>query len=163
MLKTGGALVVTFTLAERLLPVLAQSSARKKTVASDEVDGFLSIDADGQVTVYCGKVDLGTGLRTALTQIAAEELDVPLNQVRLIQGDTALTPDQGPTRTSLSIQIGGMQIRKAAATARKALVEMAAQHLGASASELRIENGTIKGRDRSISICRARRRQGRSR
>jgi CO/xanthine dehydrogenase Mo-binding subunit len=88
-----------------------------------------------------------------LTQIAAEELEVPLNRVNLIQGDTALTPDQGPHGGSLSIQIGGMQIRKAAATARKALVEMAAQHLGASASELRIENGTIKGRDRSISYA----------
>ena len=153
VLKTGGALLVTFTLAEKAFPALAQSSARKKTVASDEVDGFLSIDADGQVTVYSGKVDLGTGLRTALTQIAAEELDVPLDRVRLIQGDTALTPDQGRTTSSLSIQIGGMQIRKAAATARKALVEMAAQHLGASASELRIENGTIKGSDKSISYA----------
>ena len=61
-------------------PALAESSAGKKTVAPDEVDGFLSIDADGQVTVYSGKVDLGTGLRTALTQIAAEELDVPLER-----------------------------------------------------------------------------------
>ena len=92
--KTGGALFVTFTLAEKVLPALAESSAGKKTVAPDEVDGFLSIDADGQVTVYSGKVDLGTGLRTALTQIAAEELDVPLERVTLIQGDTELTPDQ---------------------------------------------------------------------
>ena len=97
VLKTGGALLVTFTLAEKVLPALAESNAGKKTVAPNEVDGFLSIDADGQVTVYSGKVDLGTGLRTALTQIVAEELDVPLDRVTLIQGDTALTPDQGPT------------------------------------------------------------------
>lgn len=153
VLKTGGALLVTFAFAEQACPALAQNSARKKTVASDEVDGFLSIDADGQVTVYSGKVDLGTGLRTALTQIAAEELDVPIHRVRLIQGDTALTPDQGTTRASLSIQIGGMQIRQAAATARKALVEMAARHLGVSPTELRIEDGIVKGDPESISYA----------
>ncbi|MBR0784839.1 xanthine dehydrogenase family protein molybdopterin-binding subunit [Bradyrhizobium iriomotense] len=153
VLKTGGALLVTFTLAATACSALAQSSARNKTVASDQVDAFLSIDADGQVTVYSGKVDLGTGLRTALTQIAAEELDVPLDQVNLIQGDTALTPDQGPTWGSLSIQNGGMQIRKAAATARKALAEMAAQRLGVSAAGLRIEDGSIKAGDRSISYA----------
>jgi nicotinate dehydrogenase subunit B len=152
VLKTGGALLVTFALAEKPCPAFAQS-ARKKTVASDEVDGFLSIDADGQLTVYSGKVDLGTGLRTALTQIAAEELDLPIGRVRVIQGDTALTPDQGVTSGSRSIWIGGMQIRQAAATARKALVEMAAGHLGVSPTELRVEDGTIKGRDKSISYA----------
>ncbi len=130
VLKAGGALVVTFTLADKVLPASAQDSARKKTVAPDEVDGFLSVGVDGQIIVYSGKVDLGTGVRTALMQIAAEELEVPLDRVNLIQGDTSLTPDQGPTWGSLSIQIGGMQIRRAAATARKALVEMAAEHLG---------------------------------
>ena len=105
VLKAGGALVVTFTLADKVLPALAQDSARKKTVAPDEVDGFLSVGVDGQIIVYSGKVDLGTGIRTALTQIAAEELEVPLDRVNLIQGDTALTPDQGPSWGSLSIQI----------------------------------------------------------
>ncbi len=150
VLKTGGALFVTFTLAGKVLPALAQGSAQNKTVSPYEVDGFLSVDVDGQISVYSGKVDLGTGVRTALTQIVAEELEVPLDRVNLIQGDTALTPDQGPTWGSLSIQIGGMQIRKAAATARKALVEMAAEHLGVSATELRIENGTIKGSGKSV-------------
>ena len=153
VLKTGGALLVTFTLAEKVLPALAESSAGKKTVAPDEVDGFLSIDADGQVTVYSGKVDLGTGLRTALTQITAEELDVPLDRVTLIQGDTALTPDQGPTFGSVSIQLGGMQIRQAAATARKALAEMAMKRLGVPTSELRIDNGTIRGGGKSASFA----------
>jgi nicotinate dehydrogenase subunit B len=151
VLKTGGALVVTFALADRVHLTLAQGGAGKKTVASDEVDGFLSVGADGHITVYSGKVDLGTGVRTALTQIAAEELDVAFDRVTLVQGDTVLTPDQGPTWGSLSIQIGGMKIRQAAATARKALVEMAAQRLGVPATELRIENGTIKGSDKSIS------------
>lgn len=85
VLRTGGALVVAFTFADAALPALAESSSSRKTVRSDEVDGFLSIDADGRVTVYSGKVDLGTGLRTALTQIAAEELDVSLDRVGLIR------------------------------------------------------------------------------
>ncbi|OKO83152.1 molybdopterin cofactor-binding domain-containing protein [Bradyrhizobium sp. NAS96.2] len=154
VLKTGGALLVAFTFADTALPALAESGPRRKTVESDEIDGFLSIDADGRVTVYSGKVDLGTGLRTALTQIAAEELDVSLDRVGLIQGDTELTPDQGPTWASLSMQICGMRIRQAAATARKALVEMAAARLGVPATELRIEDGTIKGDDKSISFAK---------
>ena len=78
----------------------------------NEVDTFLAIDVKGMVTVYSGKVDLGTGVQTALTQIVAEELDTPLKSVTIVQGDTALTPDQGPTWGSLSIQVGGTQIRK---------------------------------------------------
>ncbi|MBR0717802.1 molybdopterin cofactor-binding domain-containing protein [Bradyrhizobium liaoningense] len=153
VLKVGGALVVTFTLAKKACSAVAQSSAQKKTVASDEVDGFLSINADGQVALYSGKVDLGTGLRTALTQIVAEELDVPIDRVRLIQGDTALTPDQGPTWGSFSIEIGGTRIRQAAATARKALAEIAADRLGVPTTELRIESGRVTGRGRSASYA----------
>lgn len=120
-LKTGGALVVTFTLVSGS-GAAGAPAGKVKTVAADQVDGFLSIDARGMVTVYSGKVDLGTGIRTAMTQIAAEELSVPLAQVFVIQGDTELTPDQGVTFGSLSIQNGGMQIRQAAATARDALL-----------------------------------------
>ncbi len=153
VLKIGGTLLVSFTLADKILPALAQGRVAKKTVASDEVDGFLSVGANGQVTVYSGKVDLGTGVRTALTQIAAEELDVPFDRITLVQGDTALTPDQGPTWGSVSIQIGGMRIRQAAATARQALVDMAAQRLVVPATELKIENGTITGRGKSVSYA----------
>jgi CO/xanthine dehydrogenase Mo-binding subunit len=153
VLKTGGAILVSFVLADPVTSALAQASTTKKNVAPDEVDGFLSIDADGQVTVYSGKVDLGTGVRTALTQIAAEELDVPPDRVTIIQGDTALTPDQGPTWGSLSIQIGGMQIRKAAATARGALIELAAARLGVPATELQINNGILKGSGKTISYA----------
>ena len=108
-----------------------------------EVDSFLTIDADGAVTVYSGKVDLGTGVKTALTQIVADELDVPMSSVRIVQGDTLTTPDQGPTFGSVSIQIGGMQIRNAAALARAALLEAAAKRLNAKPEELSIENGVI--------------------
>jgi nicotinate dehydrogenase subunit B len=146
-----GALLITFTFAFGVAPARAQQAAGSKTVAGDEVDGFLAIGADGNVTVYSGKVDLGTGVRTALAQIAAEELDLPIDHVTVIQGDTSFTPDQGPTVGSLSISNGGMQIRQAAATARKALTEMSAQRLGVPAAELSVRNGTVTGAGRSIS------------
>jgi len=144
-LKGTGALVVSFTLAP-LTTSCARGHAETRTLAPDQVDAFLAIDARGGVTVYSGKVDLGTGLRTALTQIAAEELDVPLDRVTVIEGDTALTPDQGVTSGSLSIEKGGMQIRQAAATARRALVQRAAQRLGVPAGDLVVENGTARSR-----------------
>src|SRR5215472_3958245 len=141
----GGALVVGFAIASRLSPVLAQAGAGAvKPVAADEVDSFLAIGADGKVTVYSGKVDLGTGVRTALTQMAAGELDVPLERVTVIQGDTALTPDQGPTYGSLSVQNGGAQIRQAAATAKRYLLGLASNRLGVPADDLVVDNGAIK-------------------
>lgn len=88
MLQASGGLVVTFT-----LPCLwagAQATAQTKSVSIDRVDAFLAVSPDGKVTVYSGKVDLGTGVRTALTQIVAEELDVPIGQIAVIEGDTAL-------------------------------------------------------------------------
>src|SRR5215472_12518973 len=141
LLKTG-AIVVYFAM---FTPGLGAPQL-KKTVAPDEVDSFLAIDRDGGVIVYSGKVDLGTGLSTALTQMVAEELDVPVRRITVIQGDTALTPDQGVTYGSLSIQNGGMQLRQAAATARLALLRKAAQRLGESGVNLVVKDGTVRSR-----------------
>jgi CO/xanthine dehydrogenase Mo-binding subunit len=124
----------------------AQPDPAEKTVSPDRIDGFLGIDADGSVLVYSGKVDLGTGVLTALTQIVADELDVPMSHVTVVQGDTALTPDQGTTSGSLSIQNGGMQLRRAAATARRALLQKAAAELGLDVSALVIREGIVSAR-----------------
>jgi CO/xanthine dehydrogenase Mo-binding subunit len=138
LLKASGALIVAFS-----VPLRQIAAQDEKTISADRVDGFLAIAPDGQVTVYSGKVDLGTGVETALTQIVAEELDVPLTRVTIIQGDTALTPDQGITSGSLSIQNGGMQLRRAAATARQALLRNAARRLQCDISTLTIRNGVV--------------------
>jgi CO/xanthine dehydrogenase Mo-binding subunit len=143
VLKASGLLVVAFSLVPRF--TIANPSSAAKPVTPEEVDSYLAIGPDGRITVYSGKVDLGTGLRTALTQIVAEELDVPLGQVTLIQGDTLLTPDQGPSFGSLSIQNGGAQLRQAAATARRALLERAAARFKTEASALSIRDGVIIG------------------
>lgn len=145
LLRAGGALMVSFA-----LPSVAGAEATNglppagKTLSGEAVDGFLSIDADGLVTVYSGKVDLGTGVPTALAQMVAEELDITMDQVHMITGDTGLTPDQGTTSGSNSIMKGGAQLRLAAATAREALLNMAADQLGVTVEELTIEAGVIK-------------------
>jgi nicotinate dehydrogenase subunit B len=141
LLKGTGALIVAFSIPG--LAALAQDMPAPKTVAPDQVDGFLAIDEKGRVTVYAGKVDLGTGVRTAFTQIVAEELDVPMVRVNVIQGDTALTPDQGPTYGSQSVQTGGAQIRQAAATARSALLEAASTRLGVAKDDLVVIDGVV--------------------
>jgi nicotinate dehydrogenase subunit B len=143
VLVAGGALIVSFSLPDCSSSAWAQPT-EGKPLTLNEVDSFLAIDPSGAVTIYSGKVDLGTGVRTALTQIAAEELDVPLERVNVIQGNTATTPDQGPTWGSLSIQQGGVQIRQAAATARQALLKEAASRLGVNVSALNVTDGVIQ-------------------
>jgi nicotinate dehydrogenase subunit B len=136
----GGALTVAFALSgER---VLAQAGA-PRVLDPKEVDAFLAVNADDTVTVFCGKVDLGQGLRIAIRQMAAEELGIGVDKIKYIEGDTALTPDQGRTSGSSGIARGGVQIRQAAATARKALIEIAAQRLGAKPDDLIARDGQV--------------------
>lgn len=144
LLQAGGAVIVGFAL-DPAVRSHAQGVSAAKPVSLAEVDSFLSIDSQGLATIYSGKVDIGTGLRTAFTQIAAEELDLPFKSVTILQGDTLLTPDQGPTSGSNSIQIGGMQIRQAAAAAKGALFKQAATRLGANRQDLKAANGVISG------------------
>jgi len=152
-LLKGGALVVSFSWLGLPVRSVAQGApGAGKPLALNEVDTFLAIDEKGLVTVYSGKVDLGTGVRTALTQIAAEELDAPLTSVTIVQGDTALTPDQGPTFGSLSIQVGGTQIRNAAAAARHALLELARAELGVRPEDMTVRDGIISGGGKSVSF-----------
>ncbi|GAC1416114.1 MAG: xanthine dehydrogenase family protein molybdopterin-binding subunit [Candidatus Velthaea sp.] len=154
LLKAGGALIVSFSLAGSVAPRAARAGTIKSE-AIDDVDAFLAIQPDGKVMVYSGKVDLGTGVRTAMTQIAAEELSVPFERVEVIQGDTGLTPDQGTSAGSLSIQIGGMQIRQAAATARQALMHSAAERLAVKADDLSIADGVIRSKSSGKQVAYA--------
>jgi CO/xanthine dehydrogenase Mo-binding subunit len=145
-IKSGGALVVALGiplggLAQRLAPI---GGAAGKTLDAGEVDAFFAVHQDGSVTLYSGKVDLGQGLRIAIPQMAAEELGIDVGRITLVEGDTALTPDQGPTAGSSGVMRGGVQIREAAATAREALIAMAAERLGKPASELEAVNGEVR-------------------
>jgi nicotinate dehydrogenase subunit B len=113
---------------------------------------FIKISADGAVTAFNGHVDLGTGIRTALGQIVAEELDVSFARVVVVLGDTSLVPNQGATIASETIQVTSIPLRKAAAQARQFLVARAVERLELAEHDLVVEDGLIRGRDnRSVS------------
>ncbi len=118
--------------------------ATRSTLDVNEVDGYFSIHADGRITLYCGKVDLGQGIRIAIPQMAAEELGIDVAKIQMIDGDTALTPDQGPTAGSSGIMRGGVQIRQAAATARQALIAVAATQMNVPIDSLDAIDGEIR-------------------
>ncbi|OYX82435.1 MAG: aldehyde dehydrogenase, partial [Azorhizobium sp. 32-67-21] len=107
------------------------------------LDLFLMLDDAGRVLAFNGHVDLGTGIRTALAQIAAEELDVPLDRVTMVLGHTGGTPNQGATIASDSIQVSAVPLRRAAAQARHHLVALAAQALGVPADDLTVTDGVV--------------------
>jgi nicotinate dehydrogenase subunit B len=120
--------------------------------AKGSFETFIRVSADGSVTAFNGHVDLGTGIRTALGQIVAEELDVSFARVIVVLGDTLHVPNQGPTIASETIQIMAVPLRNAAAQARQFLLARGAEWLEQSAESLTIEDGLIRGRDnRSVS------------
>lgn len=137
-LKAGGVLLVSVQLPR---PLLAQSA--DSALPLDQVDSFISIAGNGTITAACGHVDLGTGIRTALSQIVAEELNVDLKQVTLLLGDTRYTPDQGPTIASSSIQVSAIPLRRAAAEAREFLMQRAAKYLKVNIRQLGCADGAI--------------------
>jgi len=110
---------------------------------SDWLDDWLVIEKDGTITAFSGKVELGTGVGTALAQIVAEELDVPLERVHMVMGDTARTPNEGYTAGSMTISGSGTALRNAAAEARHAMLEMAAERFNVTSDELIVREGVI--------------------
>jgi nicotinate dehydrogenase subunit B len=147
-MQQGAALTVAFSLFP-IDRVAAQASAAPPLPGSlnnnRRLNAWLRIDADGTVTVFTGKVELGQGITTALAQIAADELDVDLKRIAMISGDTSRTPNEGVTSGSLSIEQSGTAVRFAAAEAREIMLDVAAIKLGVPARDLRIEDGAIVG------------------
>jgi nicotinate dehydrogenase subunit B len=138
--------------------VPSQWSEGSAIAKANQIDDWLAIEPDGTVTAFSGKVELGTGVRTALAQIVAEELDVPFERVRMVMGDTARTPDEGYTAGSTTIQFGGSALRRASAEARRALLEMASEQLDAGTGyHLRPVGGreTIQSQDHVQSAAQA--------
>jgi nicotinate dehydrogenase subunit B len=152
--QSSGALVVAFSSAASIGDLVfaqAPQPGRFDGPGTPQLDAWIAVDAEGNVTAYTGKVELGHGLYTSQTQLVAEELCVPLARVKLIQGDTAIAPDQGTTSGSQSHPVnfneGGLAL--ACATAREALVQMAAQRMGVPATILRVDDGIISGGGRA--------------
>src|SRR5437667_6201530 len=145
LLRTGGAIIVSFAF-DGALPNTrsAHISDLGKPVDPREVDSFLAIHADGSATIYTSKVDVGTGLRTAMSQMVAEELGMSVERIAVVEGDTALTPDQGGTGGSTGIPRGAVEVRQAAATARQAILKLGAERLGRPAAELTLADGQVQ-------------------
>ena len=140
-------------LAFTLDPAAAQKPPLPGSLGGNRMlDAWIRINADGTATVFTGKVELGQGILTALTQIAAEELDLPLSRVTMIPGDTGRTPNEGITSGSQSIENSGTALRLAAAEVVSILRELAAPKLEAQAGELTVADGVISaGNGRKIT------------
>ncbi len=121
-------------------------------VEDDAGRRFLTLDGAGRITGFCGHVDLGTGVETALSQIVAEELDQPVAAIAMVLGDTARTPDQGPTIASETIQVSAVPLRQAAATLRRVLIERAALRLNADMATIRLEAGAATDGDARVGL-----------
>jgi nicotinate dehydrogenase subunit B len=151
VLQGTGALIVTFT----IFPVASsqETSGAKTSGGAPKLPGSLTnapfldawirIDADGSATAFTGKAELGQGIKTALLQVTAEELEMPLNRLTLITADTALTANEGYTAGSHSTQDSGTALRNAAAQTREILIGEAARRMNLPADQLKAANGTV--------------------
>ena len=150
VLAGAGALVVSFSLLPRDL--LAQAPGGPKLPGSLEkspmLDAWIRIDPDGKITIFTGKAELGQGIKTALVQLAAEELVVMPEAIHLVTADTALTPDEGYTAGSHSMQDSGTAIRHAAAQAREVLIGAAAARWQVPPERLQAKDGAVVADDR---------------
>jgi nicotinate dehydrogenase subunit B len=151
-IKGAGALVVGFSVA-RLTGGLGSApgsalAQRLDGAGSSQLDSWIAIAADGSVTAYTGKCEMGHGLYTAQMQLIAEELMVPLNRVKLIQCDTAVTPDQGTTSGAQShpTNFNRGNLALAGATAREALLQRASSRLGVPVDQLAVSDGVVSVR-----------------
>ena len=153
-LMQSGALVVSFgaaRLAEDIGLEVPASAQGLNGPGSRQLDGWIAVRADGSINAFTGKCELGHGLYTAQTQLIAEELCVPLNRVTLVQCDTAVTPDQGTTSGAQShpANFNNANLALACATARQALVAMAAARLNLPVAQLVVRNGVVSAADDS--------------
>jgi nicotinate dehydrogenase subunit B len=147
LLMGGGALIVSFSLSDAFAqdtPAAAAAPSPPGSLkTSPFLDSWIRIDADGSITAFTGKAELGQGFKTAFQQIAAEELDVPFKSVKVITADTRLTANEGYTSGSHSMQDSGTAIQNAAAQVRALLVAEAARRLNLSTENFRTVNGVV--------------------
>lgn len=144
LLKAGGAMVIGFNFAKGV-----QAQSTREPVAgppdAEQIDSWIAIHADNTATVYIGFAELGQGCSTALLQVAAEELDLSMSQIKSVGLDTHVTPNQGGTYSSSAMRVGAPQVQRAAAEARQALLVMAVDRLQIPLSSLSVDNGIISG------------------
>jgi nicotinate dehydrogenase subunit B len=150
----GGGLLVCIA-ARHVIAQESGTAAHHDHELPKTLDSWLHISENGEVTAFTGKVEVGQNVRTSLAQQVAEELRVPITSVRLIMGDTELTPYDMGTFGSRTTPQMGMQLRKVSASARTALIQMAAEHWSADAANLQAEDGKIRDSKTTRSITYA--------
>src|ERR1700732_1058269 len=144
LLKSTGVLIVGFSFFGTAAKVLAQGEGLSVDGMDPTVlDSWLAISKDGTVTVFTGKVELGTGVVTALAQIVAEELDVPFNKVYMDSGDTDKAVARGVTPAARTVERGGVQLRQASAAARQELLKLASARLDSPVDKLTVTDGVV--------------------
>lgn len=144
LLKSTGVLIVGFSFFGAAARTLAQGEGLSVDGMDPTVlDSWLAISKDGTVTVFTGKVELGTGVVTALGQIVAEELDVSFDKVYMDSGDTDTAVDQGITAAARTVERGGVQLRQASAAARQELLKLASARLDSPADKLTVTDGVV--------------------
>ena len=157
VLKAGGALVVSVGMPIGLDTVIGINAARaqgaRPPLTPDQLSSYIAVNADGSVSAFFGKTDMAQGLYAGIGQIVAEELDVPFESVTVIMGNTASSVNQGGASGSTGIQLGGKQMRMAAAEARRVLVEMAAAKLGVGADTLKVNDGVVSDGSKSTTYA----------
>jgi nicotinate dehydrogenase subunit B len=144
LLKSTGVLIVGFSFFGAAATALAQGEGLSVDGMDPTVlDSWMAISKDGTVTVFTGKVELGTGVVTALAQIVAEELDVSFDKVYMDSGDTDTAVDQGVTAAARTIERGGVQLRQASAAARQELLKLASTRLDSPVDMLTVADGVV--------------------
>jgi nicotinate dehydrogenase subunit B len=123
---------------------VAPASRLDRSLPIEALDSWLEIARDGSVTAYCGHIDMGTGIQTAIAQIVADELEVPVDAVHVVMGDTGLTPDQGKSTSSRGVTLGAQPLRIAACEARHALIELGSKRLNVPSADLEARVGFVR-------------------
>src|SRR6201996_9341688 len=151
VLLGSGAVVVSIGAGVTLDTVMtigrAFAQGTKPPLTPDQLSSYIAVNSDGRVAAYFGKMDMGHGLHVAIAQIVAEELDVPFKSVKVYMADTATSVNQGGASGLTGIQLGGKQMRVAAAEARRVLVEMAAASLATPVERLVVNDGVVSVAD----------------
>jgi nicotinate dehydrogenase subunit B len=145
VLAGGGALIVSFSLSHALAEDQAAQAPKPpgSLATTPYLDAWIGVDADGGITVFTGKAEIGQGFKTAFQQIAAEELDVPFAALKVVTADTNRTANEGYTSGSNSMKYSGTAIQNAAAQVRELLIAEAARRLNLSSENLKTENGAV--------------------
>ena len=151
----GSGLAIAFSASTGIAGILNDDK-----LPEDQVGAWIHIGENGRVTIYSGKAEVGQNIRTSLAQIVSEELRVPMSNIVMVLGDTDVTPYDRGTFGSRSIPYMGPQLRQAAATAREALIDMAAKHWKVDRAQLYMESGEVKNRKLKASLSIGKLTQG---